>query len=140
MLTVEKIIMNYPMRRISLSVVQVVYELGNHVGQVLEGITPFVDTEASPPPWSVKGQCELETRSLLGPPRNDTYCPTLPGPVAHCRCVLPWTMAKGNDYHDRDIARQEYYDLKGQLMESMGVDAYHEFMEIGAQMFAPSQS
>jgi hypothetical protein len=45
-----------------------------------------------------------------------------------------------NDYHDRDIARQEYYDLKGQLMESMGVDAYHEFMEIGAQMFAPSQS
>jgi hypothetical protein len=45
-----------------------------------------------------------------------------------------------NDYHDRDIARQEYYDLKGQLINSMGLDAYNEFMEIGAQMFAPAQS
>jgi hypothetical protein len=45
-----------------------------------------------------------------------------------------------NGYHDRDIARQEYYNLKRELINSMGLDAYNEFMEIGAQMFAPAQS
>ena len=45
-----------------------------------------------------------------------------------------------NDYHTRDIARQEYYNLKRQLINSMGSDAYNEFMEIGRAMFAPAQS
>ena len=45
-----------------------------------------------------------------------------------------------NDYHDRDIARQEYYNLKRELIDSMGADAYNEFMEVGARMFAPAQS
>ena len=41
-----------------------------------------------------------------------------------------------NDYLTRDNARQDYYDLKRQLISSMGVDAYNEFMNIGRQMFA----
>ena len=41
-----------------------------------------------------------------------------------------------NDYLTRDNARQDYYDLKSQLISSMGVDAYNEFMNIGRQMFA----
>jgi hypothetical protein len=45
-----------------------------------------------------------------------------------------------NSYHDRDIARQEYYNLKRELIDSMGADAYSKFMEVGARMFAPSQS
>lgn len=45
-----------------------------------------------------------------------------------------------NSYHDRDIARQKYYDLKIQLMNSMGRDEFEEFMRMGRQMFAPSQS
>jgi hypothetical protein len=45
-----------------------------------------------------------------------------------------------NSYHDRDIARQEYYNLKRELIDSMGADAYNEFMEVGARMFALSQS
>ena len=42
-----------------------------------------------------------------------------------------------NGYHERDIARQECYSLKRQLINSMGIDAYDEFMSIGRQMFAP---
>ena len=44
-----------------------------------------------------------------------------------------------NSYHDRDIARQKYYKLKRELIDSMGADAYTEFMRIGREMFAPSQ-
>lgn len=45
-----------------------------------------------------------------------------------------------NSYHDRDIARQKYYRLKRELIDSMGADAYTEFMRIGSEMFAPAQS
>ena len=45
-----------------------------------------------------------------------------------------------NSYHDRDIARQEYYNLKRELIDSMGADAYNEFMEVGRMMFATSKS
>ena len=45
-----------------------------------------------------------------------------------------------NSYHDRDIARQKYYRLKRELIDSMGADAYTEFMRIGGEMFAPAQS
>ncbi len=45
-----------------------------------------------------------------------------------------------NSYHERDIARQKYYTAKRQFIESMGIDAYNEFMEMGRAMFAPAQS
>jgi hypothetical protein len=45
-----------------------------------------------------------------------------------------------NDYNIRDIARQEYYKLKRQLIESMGSIEFIEFMNFGSKMFAPSQS
>lgn len=45
-----------------------------------------------------------------------------------------------NSYHDRDIARQEYYNLKRELIDSMGADAYSKFMEVGRMMFATSKS
>jgi len=41
-----------------------------------------------------------------------------------------------NDYLTRDIARQEYYNLKRQLMNSMGVNEYNKFINLGKQMFA----
>jgi hypothetical protein len=45
-----------------------------------------------------------------------------------------------NDYNIRDIARQEYYKLKRQLIESMGSIEFIEFMNFGSRMFAPSES
>jgi hypothetical protein len=33
-----------------------------------------------------------------------------------------------NDYLTRDIARQEYYNMKRQLMNSMGVNEYNKFI------------
>lgn len=45
-----------------------------------------------------------------------------------------------NSYHDRDIARQKYYDLKIQLINSMGIENWDEFMRLGREMFAPAQS
>jgi hypothetical protein len=41
-----------------------------------------------------------------------------------------------NDYNIRDIARQEYYKLKRQLIESMGSIEFIEFMNFGSRMFA----
>ena len=41
-----------------------------------------------------------------------------------------------NDYLTRDTARQDYYDLKMQLIESMGLEEYNKFVNIGRQMFA----
>jgi hypothetical protein len=41
-----------------------------------------------------------------------------------------------NDYLTRDAARQDYYDLKMQLIESMGLEEYNKFVNIGRQMFA----
>lgn len=42
-----------------------------------------------------------------------------------------------NSYLTRDAARQDYYDLKMQLIESMGLEEYNKFINIGRQMFAP---
>jgi hypothetical protein len=51
-----------------------------------------------------------------------------------------WDSDNLESYHERDIARQEYYNLKRQLIESMGSDEYIKFMKTGEEMFAPSQS
>jgi hypothetical protein len=51
-----------------------------------------------------------------------------------------WDSDNLESYHERDIARQEYYNLKCQLIESMGLDEWIEFLNTGAKMFAPSQS
>ena len=51
-----------------------------------------------------------------------------------------WDSDHLESYHERDIARQEYYNLKRQLVESMGLDEWIEFMNTGAKMFAPAQS
>lgn len=37
----------------------------------------------------------------------------------------------------RDDARQDYYDLKRELIESMGLEEYNKFINVGRQMFAP---
>jgi hypothetical protein len=36
----------------------------------------------------------------------------------------------------RDLARNEYWRLKRELMDDMGVDAYNDYVEKGRQMFA----
>lgn len=51
-----------------------------------------------------------------------------------------WDSDHLESYHERDIARQEYYNLKRQLVESMGLDEWIAFMNHGAKMFAPAQS
>jgi Leu/Phe-tRNA-protein transferase len=51
-----------------------------------------------------------------------------------------WDSDHLESYHERDIARQNYYNLKRQLVESMGLDEWIEFMNTGAKMFAPAQS
>jgi hypothetical protein len=51
-----------------------------------------------------------------------------------------WDSDHLESYHERDIARQNYYILKRQLIESMGSIEFIEFMNMGAKMFAPSQS
>jgi Leu/Phe-tRNA-protein transferase len=51
-----------------------------------------------------------------------------------------WDSDHLESYHERDIARQNYYNLKRQLIESMGLDEFIEFMNMGAKMFAPAQS
>jgi hypothetical protein len=51
-----------------------------------------------------------------------------------------WDSDHLESYHERDIARQEYYNLKRQLIESMGLDEWIKFLNTGAKMFAPSQS
>ena len=51
-----------------------------------------------------------------------------------------WDSDNLESYHERDIARQEYYKLKRQLIESMGSIEFIEFMNFGAKMFAPSKS
>jgi hemerythrin superfamily protein len=43
-----------------------------------------------------------------------------------------------NSYRERDTARQEYYRLKHQLIESMGENAYREFMNQGNKFFGVS--
>jgi hypothetical protein len=37
----------------------------------------------------------------------------------------------------RDAARQDYYDLKRELIDSMGIEDYNKFINVGRQMFAP---
>jgi hypothetical protein len=51
-----------------------------------------------------------------------------------------WDSDNLESYIERDKARQLYYNLKRQLVESMGLDEWIEFMNTGAKMFAPSQS
>jgi hypothetical protein len=51
-----------------------------------------------------------------------------------------WDSDHLESYHERDIARQNYYNLKRELVESMGLDEFIEFMNMGAKMFAPAQS
>ena len=51
-----------------------------------------------------------------------------------------WDSDHLESYHERDIARQNYYNLKRELVESMGLDEWIAFMNHGAKMFAPSQS
>ena len=53
---------------------------------------------------------------------------------------VKWDSDHLESYHERDIARQEYYNLKRELVESMGLDEWIAFMNHGAKMFAPSQS
>ena len=36
----------------------------------------------------------------------------------------------------RDLARNEYWRVKQELMDEMGVDAYNDYVEKGRQMFA----
>ena len=47
-----------------------------------------------------------------------------------------WDSDNLESYHERDIARQEYYNLKRQLIESMGSIEFIEFMNFGSRMFA----
>ena len=51
-----------------------------------------------------------------------------------------WDSDHLESYHERDIARQNYYNLKRELVESMGAIEFIEFMNKGAKMFAPSKS
>lgn len=41
-----------------------------------------------------------------------------------------------NDYAERDSYRNESYQVRNQLIRSMGVEAYMEFMDNGRRMFA----
>lgn len=41
-----------------------------------------------------------------------------------------------NSYTARDHYRELYYALKQQLIDSMGQEAYDEFMNMGKRMFA----
>jgi hypothetical protein len=47
-----------------------------------------------------------------------------------------WDSDNLESYHERDIARQKYYELKSQLISSMGADEYIKFINTGRQMFA----
>ena len=51
-----------------------------------------------------------------------------------------WDSDHLESYQERDIARQNYYNLKRELVESMGLDEWIAFMNHGAKMFAPAQS
>jgi len=54
-----------------------------------------------------------------------------------------WDSNNLESYHERDIARQEYYNLKRQLVESMGLDEWIEWIEslsTGPNMFVSSKS
>ena len=42
-----------------------------------------------------------------------------------------------NTYSLRDHYREQYYALKRQLIDSMGLDEYNRFMDMGKEMFAP---
>ena len=42
--------------------------------------------------------------------------------------------------YEREAARQEYYNLRRELIESMGLDEWITFMNQGAKMFASSES
>ena len=44
-----------------------------------------------------------------------------------------------NDYLTRDNARQDYYNLKRELINSMGIEEYNKFINVGRQMFAPKE-
>ena len=44
-----------------------------------------------------------------------------------------------NSPRDRDDARYDCYDLKRQLINSMGFDEYRKFIDTGRQMFAPKE-
>ena len=50
-----------------------------------------------------------------------------------------WDSDNLESYIERDKARQLYYNLKRQLIESMGSDEYMKFMDNGARMFASSK-
>jgi len=51
-----------------------------------------------------------------------------------------WEMNNtNNDYSERDQYRQEYYNLRKELIDSMGLDNYNEFMNMGRRMFAPAK-
>lgn len=39
----------------------------------------------------------------------------------------------------RDIARNEYWKVKEELMEDMGKDEYNRFVNMGREMFAPAE-
>lgn len=41
-----------------------------------------------------------------------------------------------NSYAERDSYRQQSYQVKNQLIRSMGVEAYMEFIDKGRRMFA----
>ena len=51
-----------------------------------------------------------------------------------------WDSDNLESYIERDKARQLYYQLKSQLIKSMGSDEYMKFIKTGREMFAPSQS
>ena len=51
-----------------------------------------------------------------------------------------WDSDHHESYHERDVARQNYYILKRELVESMGSIEFIKFMNMGAKMFAPSKS
>jgi len=51
-----------------------------------------------------------------------------------------WEMNNtNNDYSERDQYREEYYNLRKELIDSMGLDNYNEFMNMGRRMFAPAK-
>jgi hypothetical protein len=51
-----------------------------------------------------------------------------------------WEMNNtNNDYSERDQYREEYYNLRKELIDSMGLDKYNEFMNMGRRMFAPAK-
>ena len=48
-----------------------------------------------------------------------------------------WDMDNtSNSYTARDHFREQYYALKQQLIDSMGIEEFNEFMDKGRQMFS----